>query len=420
MIDIAKLKYREYAILPDGRRLNITGAVTAASWSEGEGEISKRLTMTVANTTFEGKPLSSTIAPNTLVIITADAGAGEKETARGYVVDWGPTRSSGGKSFTVTAYDEMFNLQQSQDDRYLPAGTGTKSAISAVFTDWGIPVGEYKGPDTVHAKTIFKAQYLSDIILTLLDDAEKHGADHYIVGSEAGKAFVRPIGSNEDVYHFAGDSNTTTASDKISTSSLVTRVKVMGLEDAEGKSAPEAIVDGLTEYGIRQRIYNRSADDTLESAKAAAQAIIDDEGKPERNSTVVSPDVPFMHKGDKVHLDTETLNGYFIVKSVNHDVTNRSMTLSVVPHEGLGQTSQQGSGQASEEKKDYAVGDTVQFNGGSHYVSSTASSPASTGLGAGPAKITYTNPGAAHPWHLVTQDWSKTHVYGWVDDGTFS
>ena len=71
MIDIAKLIYREYALLPDGKRLNITGAVTAAGWSEGEGEISKRLSMTVANTAFGGKPLSSTIVPNTIVMVNS-------------------------------------------------------------------------------------------------------------------------------------------------------------------------------------------------------------------------------------------------------------------------------------------------------------------------------------------------------------
>ena len=164
-----------------------------------------------------------------------------------------------------------------------------------------------------------------------MDDAEKHGSDHYVIGAEAGKAFVRPLGDNKDIYHLSEDTNTTTTSDKISTASLVTRVKVMGLENKDGKAAPEAIVDGLTEYGIRQRIYNRSADDTLDTAKAAAQAIIDDQGKPDRSSTVVAPDVPFLHKGDKVHLASETLDGYFIVRSVNHDVTNRSMTLSVRP-----------------------------------------------------------------------------------------
>lgn len=331
MIDIAKLKYRVYAILSDGRQLNITGAVTAGGWNEGEGEISTRLTATVANTTFEGKPLSSTIVPNTMIVIMADTGGGEKEVARGFVTEWGPTRSSGGKSFTLTGYNELFNLQHSQDDRYLPAGTGTKSAIIAVFNDWGIPVGEYKGPDAVHAKTLFKAQYLSDIILSLLDDAEKHGSERYVIRGQEGKASVLPLGSNEDIYHFAQDTNTVTTSDKISTSAMVTRVKVMGLANDDGKAAPEAIVDGLTEYGIRQRIYNRSADDTLDTAKAAAQAIIDDQGKPERSSTVVAPDVPFVHKGDKVHLASETLNGFFIVKSVDHNIVSKSMTMSVKP-----------------------------------------------------------------------------------------
>lgn len=417
MIDIAKLSYGVYAILSDGRQLNINGALTSAGWNEGEGEISTRLSATVANVIFEGKPLSSTIVPNTVIIITADAGAGEKEVARGFVTEWSPSRSNGGKSFALTAYDELFNLQQSQDDRYLPAGTGTKSAIIAVFNDWGIPVGEYKGPDAVHAKTLFKSQYLSDIILSLLDDAEKHGAEHYIVRASGGKASVLPIGANEDIYHFSDDSNTTTTSDKISTSSMVTRVKVMGLANDDGKVAPEAIVDGKTEYGIRQRIYNRSADDTLDTAKAAAQAIIDEQGQPERTSTLAGPDIPFLRKGDKVHLDTETLRGYFIVKSIDHNITSRTMTIKVTPAAEEAQKQEAAEGEPA---KDYKAGDTVQFSGGSHYVSSTATKPASTGLGAGPAKITLTNPGSPHPWHLVTQEWSKTHVYGWVDDGTFT
>jgi hypothetical protein len=333
MIDISKLTYKVYAIMTDGRQLNVTGAMTAGSWSEGEGEISVRSSLTLANASFEGKLLSSIIVPNTVMVIMAGAGGTEKEVARGNVTEWSPTRGGSSKSMTLSSYDELFNLQQSQDDRYLPAGTGTKSAITAVFSDWGIPVGEYKGPDAVHAKTVFKAQYLSDIILSLLDDAEKHGSDHYVVRAEAGKVSVLPVGSNTDVYHFADGSNAITASDKISTASLVTRVKVMGLADDDGKASPEAIVDGLTEYGIRQRIYNRSSDDTLETAKAAAQTIIDDEGQPERTSTIVGPDVPFIHKGDKISLATETLKGFFIVKSIDHNITNRTMTAKVTPAE---------------------------------------------------------------------------------------
>ena len=36
------------------------------------------------------------------------------------------------------------------------------------------------------------------------------------------------------------------------------------------------------------------------------------------------------------------------------------------------------------------------------------------------AKITIINKGSAHPYHLVTEGWSRTHVWGWVDEGSFS
>lgn len=73
----------------------------------------------------------------------------------------------------------------------------------------------------------------------------------------------------------------------------------------------------------------------------------------------------------------------------------------------------------AKKKGKYKVGDVVNFHGGEHYVSSDARSPASRGLKTGKAKITYANPGSPHPWHLVTTNWSKTTVYGWVDAGTF-
>ena len=71
------------------------------------------------------------------------------------------------------------------------------------------------------------------------------------------------------------------------------------------------------------------------------------------------------------------------------------------------------------ESKEYKVGDVVQFNGGNHYVSSTATKSGGS-PSAGPAKITIINKGSAHPYHLVTEDWGKTHVWGWVDEGSFS
>lgn len=79
-------------------------------------------------------------------------------------------------------------------------------------------------------------------------------------------------------------------------------------------------------------------------------------------------------------------------------------------------TKSSGSTQTSSEHK---IGDVVQFNGGYHYVNSTASKPTGSRCNAGPAKITHIAKGKAHPWHLEHTD-SKSRVFGWVDDGTFS
>lgn len=69
-------------------------------------------------------------------------------------------------------------------------------------------------------------------------------------------------------------------------------------------------------------------------------------------------------------------------------------------------------------KKGYAVGDIVNFHGGTHHYSSY---PGAKGYSAraGQAKITIANgSGGAHSWHLIHTD-SSSNVYGWVDDGTF-
>ena len=58
---------------------------------------------------------------------------------------------------------------------------------------------------------------------------------------------------------------------------------------------------------------------------------------------------------------------------------------------------------------EHKIGDVVQFNGGYHYVNSTASKPTGSRCNAGPAKITHIAKGKAHPWHLEHTD-SKSRV----------
>lgn len=65
----------------------------------------------------------------------------------------------------------------------------------------------------------------------------------------------------------------------------------------------------------------------------------------------------------------------------------------------------------------YSIGDVVDFSGGTHYVSSTATIPTGGNRTAGTAKITYIAKGAAHPYHLVGE---SSNVYGWVNESQVS
>ena len=89
------------------------------------------------------------------------------------------------------------------------------------------------------------------------------------------------------------------------------------------------------------------------------------------------------------------------------------LNLAAASGEDLGTTVTQ-----TTKKKDYNVGDIVNFKGGTHYVSSYSGSKGYNAR-AGKAKITIKNgSGKAHPWHLIHTD-SGSNVYGWVDNGTF-
>ena len=128
--------------------------------------------------------------------------------------------------------------------------------------------------------------------------------------------------------------------------------------------------------------------------------------------TVQAPDVPFIRKGDLVYVMIGSAQNYYYVVGIRHDCDNYSMTMDLELAEPKKEKAK------SEKKKDYNVGDIVNFHGGTHYVSSY---PGSKGYNAraGKAKITIKNgSGKAHPWHLIHTD-SGSNVYGWVDDGTF-
>lgn len=412
MIDISKIKYRLVVMTESKNQYNIKEFVEDLGWEENDGELATRISFTAKNEKTSAGLISSLAKPGCLVGVFATDGSIDEEVARGYVTNWKPLLSGSKDKVDITCYDELYNLEESQDLIYYSSGIGTKSAITQIFDNWQIPTEKYDGPDVTHGKLAYKTESLADVLLDILDDAKKKGGGDAFIRAAKGKVSVLQWGSNKTVYHFEVD-NTKQVSHKMSTAGMITRVKVIGQEDDDGRSSVEAVVNGQTKFGIRQKIYVRGKDDSVSDAQSAAQDIINDKGQVDEEITVQSPDIPFVRKGDLVHITAGTLNDYYFVKGVRHDADSMSMTMDL--KKAVAEPVVQNHQSAP---KSYNVGDIVNFKGGTHYVSSY---PGAKGYnaGAGKAKITKKNgSGKAHPWHLIHVD-SGSNVYGWVDDGTF-
>ncbi|MGN0404468.1 MAG: hypothetical protein ACI4F1_04545 [Bariatricus sp.] len=289
--------------------------------------------------------------------------------------------------------------------------------MKGILNDWNIPISVYNGPNVQHGKMVCNNKFLSAIILDLLDDAAKKGAEKSMIRASEGNAQIIPLGTNKTIFVFRKD-NTSSINKTVSTENLITRVQIVGQADDDGKRSVEATVNGLTQYGIRQRIYNRGSDESADAANKAANEILNDEGKIKKTMNVTSPDYPFLRKGDVIYFIHSGKKGaYYYVNSIQHDADSRKMTMSLelVEKEESNATETEGTTDAA---KQYNVGDIVNFHGGTHFFSSYPGARGST-ASAGKAKITQKDgSGKAHPWHLIHVD-SESNVYGWVDDGSF-
>ncbi len=413
MIDLSKIEYRVVVIDESGIQYNIKEYIHGLGWEENENEISVRSSFTVRNDKTSKGKLSSLIKPGCLIGIFATDGSKDDEVARGFVTDWNPQLQNSTDNLKCTNYDVLYSLQKSQDNRFYSSGTGTKSIVTGLFDDFEIPTNGYSGPNITHGKLKYSSSYVSDIILDVLDDAKKKGSGSFILRATKGYADVVERGSNKEIYVFKVD-NSKSVSSVISTADLVTRVRVIGQEDDDGKSSVEATLNGLIKYGIRQRIYIRGSDESLDDAKSAAQEIIDENGTVEQEITLTAPDVPYIRKGDLVYVMAGVSDDYYYVKGICHDCESFSMTMELEKAKKETINAEN----STESRNEYNVGDVVNFHGGTQYVSSYSDSKCYNAK-AGKAKITAKNgSGKAHPWHLIHID-NSSNVYGWVDDGTF-
>ena len=306
----------------DGTQYDISEFAEDLGWEENERELATSMSFSVGT---DNAKLNALVKLGCVALVLV----GEDECARTTINRARQKKSSDKVSLTISAYDELYPLQRSEDQLYFPAGQTTKAVLTQILGDWGITFGKYEGADVTHEKLVFRTGSLADSILDILDDAVKKGGDPSVLRAAKGSVEVVKRGGNKTVYLFDED-DTISVEQETSITELVTRVKIVGKEDAtEGLPPVEALLNGLTEFGIRQRIYTREKDATTAEAQTAAQAILDEKGKVKKSMAIKSPDVPQMRKGDAIFVHIGEIVGYFYVEGIRHDATTGTMTLDI-------------------------------------------------------------------------------------------
>ncbi len=326
-IDINNIFYEVQLITETGKQFDLTEVLQRLSWEENSGELAQRCNLSFTNIKYDGTYLSSTLKLGCKVLVHAKVEQKIQTVFSGIVWDW-RYESDSSKTITIMAYDNLIFLQKSKDNFYFRAGLQTNQILSQICSKWEIPF-QYMGNNVQHSKHKFNGYCISDMIVEILDEAVKKGAQKCIIHFSDGSMCIKPKGTNTDIYFFESEVNTIKTTNRITMDGLVTRVVVVGKEDKDGRVSNEGIVNGKIQFGVLQDIYHRQTDTTLAQAKAAAQEIINTKGTPKEDISVAAPDIPFLRKGDKIKISAGNIIGYFYIKGIGHDATSKTMTMEV-------------------------------------------------------------------------------------------
>ena len=328
-IDLTTVRYYVTAVLSDGRLMHLENVAENIAWEDNKSELAVRLNLTLRDIEFEKSRLSKQLKLCTVVYLYAkwEGQTKKKELFRGTIWEWEHSDTDG-DDIVVTCYDLLYYLQKSSSSMYWAKGKSTEKICTDILNEWNVPFGGYSGPSYTHEKTLYKSKTISAMLLDTLDTARKKTGTKGIIRAEKGVCYIVKQGLNDDIWSFDASKNLTSISDKFSMTELVTRVVIYGKDDDEGRPKVEATIDGDTSYGILQSVKSIGSTE-LSDAKTEAQELIDEKGKPKRTITLNSPDLPFLRKGDMIHVNADRLKGYFYVLGVSHNATAATMQMEV-------------------------------------------------------------------------------------------
>ena len=320
-----------FYIVSGDTKYDVTPVTIGHDRAEDEAKVAQSVNIQLMDTKMGDSWLSDLIKPRSRLYIYANDGSKKEEVFRGFLWTRKREESSTDRELSYKCYDNLIYFQESKESAYFTSGKSTKNVLSSLCDKWGIQLN-YSYESITHSKLVLRGK-LSDIFTSdVLDLVKQRTGTRYVVRSEKDVVCVRPAGSNTTVYHFTGQNVTQTASGW-TMDGMVTKVVILGKADDAERQPVEAIVDGDTdEYGTLQDIIDRNDNTTLSDAKTEAQNILKEKGKPKWEYELRTMDIPWICKGDRVHVDAAGMNGYKIVTAIDRSVDSQKneMTLSLV------------------------------------------------------------------------------------------
>lgn len=321
--------YSMEIITTNNKKYTVTNALTDLKLVENDGEIAQRVNFKLVNVNVSGKTLSSLINVRDRVYINASFMNKKDEVFRGYI--WNDIDDdSDQRELEFVAYDNLIYMQKSQDYVFYESGKNTKTIASELCKNWGVKL-KYSYSSITHGKLSLRGN-LADIFLSdLIDGVKKKTGKKGVMRSIKDVVYIKPVGDNTQIYNLkSGSGGTTTRTRKEIEMPEVTKIVILGSEKDNKRSEVKATLEKNTKtYGTLQRIETAASDTDLSKAKSEAKATLKEKAVEKKSYTYEGIDVPFIHKGDKVNIVTNNMNGSYIVKSISHNALEKKMSMEL-------------------------------------------------------------------------------------------
>ncbi len=398
---------------------DVSDLVESVRWTGRKGSAARSLTVTLLDDDGYGRDKANIDAEQGQHFIFYWDGA---ELFRGLIMRHEQARQ---KKMSVTAYDAAIYMANNKDTFNYTGANGNKTA-SEIFVDcckrFSIPYSDvaetgYKIPELPKPKTT-----PFDVICDALSLTYKATGVRYYPACKG--ASMRLMKRTDNILQWVIETGSNISDYRFTKSieKIKTRIKLLSNEGAVLAAASDPTWE--SKIGIFQDI--NTPDDALNQAQLTelVKSILAESIVPERVLTVTALGLPEVITGIGVFVVIKELgiSKTYYVEEDSHTFRglHHSMSLKLVPAGDI----EKPVGGAAAVSAEISIGDVVQFSGGSHYVSSTATTPTGGTRTAGSAKVTLIAKGASHPYHLIggadSDVGGSSNVYGWVDASTVS